>query len=254
MRNVGCNPRASSRSSASADRTSSEASSSVATSSASGAPFACCCAIRSASDRFTRRCCAPSWRSRSRRRRSASAAVTMRALEARTSSSCTRTSACRRWFSRVSLAAAPTDDTSSYSSRSDESKISAASGSPSPSPAITVATRSVPSEGSGQGRPSASTYACRSGSQYASSNVGSRSDRANASRKFGPDSPAPSSTTRSPTANRSNRARRRPTRKPMGSAATARSDRPVDDPASTSYEAAPDTADQVRFTVRPSSE
>ena len=44
----------------------------------------------------TSRCWAPSWRSRSSRRRSASAASTMRAREARRSSSCAAASACRR--------------------------------------------------------------------------------------------------------------------------------------------------------------
>ena len=66
----------------------------------------------------TSRCWAPSWRFRSRRRRSASVAATSRARDARTSASCARTSAARRSFSSTSPAVARTDSTSAGSSSS----------------------------------------------------------------------------------------------------------------------------------------
>ena len=62
------------------------------------------------------RCCAPSWRSRSSRWRSAYPAVTIRAREARSSSTCARNSASSRSFSSVSAAVAPTARTRSRSS------------------------------------------------------------------------------------------------------------------------------------------
>ena len=75
-----------------------------------------CASRRSDSERPTRRCWAPSCRSRSRRWRSGSPASTIRAREARSSSSRARTSACRRSFSSASRAAAVTSSTSCSSS------------------------------------------------------------------------------------------------------------------------------------------
>ncbi len=65
-------------------------------------------AIRSFSAIATSRCCAPSWRLRSSRRRSPSAASTPRRRWSRSSSTLARSSASSRSFSRVSVAAAPT--------------------------------------------------------------------------------------------------------------------------------------------------
>ena len=64
----------------------------------------------------TSRCCVPSWRLRSIRRRSMSAASTMRARDAFSSSSRARSSAWSRSFSSAKAAAAQTACTSSSSS------------------------------------------------------------------------------------------------------------------------------------------
>ena len=85
-------PWASSRSSATARPSSVSASSRRAASRRSSSLPSRERRIRSASDSPTRRCCAPSWRSRSSRRRSASPASMMRAREERRSSSWARAS------------------------------------------------------------------------------------------------------------------------------------------------------------------
>ena len=86
-------------------------------------------ACSSSSD--TSRCCTPSCRSRSKRRRAVSSAATMRARDARTSCSWARSSACSRAFSSDSRAALDTASISFGSSCSDGSYESAASGAPS---------------------------------------------------------------------------------------------------------------------------
>ena len=77
--------------------------------------------IRSCSDSATSRCWAPSCRSRSSRRRSASPAATMRWRDACTSASRASDSASRRSFSSAIVAAAQTASTISGSSSSDAS-------------------------------------------------------------------------------------------------------------------------------------
>ena len=79
----------------------------------------------------TSRCCVPSCRSRSIRRRSVSVASTSRARDACSSASFASSSARSRSFSSVSAAAAQTESTSSGFSRSAGSWTSAATGSPS---------------------------------------------------------------------------------------------------------------------------
>ena len=64
--------------------------------------------IRSCSATETSRCCAPSWRLRSSRRRSASPAATMRSREARSSASRSSDSACSRASSSAIAAVAAT--------------------------------------------------------------------------------------------------------------------------------------------------
>ena len=132
----------------------------------------------SETESVTSRCCAPSWRFRSIRRRSASPAATIRPREARTSASCDRTSAASRSFSSTSSAVARTDSTSAGSSSKAGSWTSSAISSPSLVTAVTA--RAGPS-GSSTGRPSASTYR-PSSSRYATSSDGSPS--AWASRSF----------------------------------------------------------------------
>ena len=85
-RMAGWMPRASSRSSSSAWLSSSAAPVRIV-SAPSGSSRSRALASRRATERATSRCCAPSWRSRSSRRRAASPAATMRAREARSSSS-----------------------------------------------------------------------------------------------------------------------------------------------------------------------
>jgi hypothetical protein len=75
----------------------------------------------SCSASVTSRCWAPSCRLRSMRRRSASAAVTMRSREACSSASRAVTSACSCRFSSATPAATPIASTSSGSSSSDRS-------------------------------------------------------------------------------------------------------------------------------------
>src|SRR5690348_14693307 len=117
---AGWMPRASSRSSAIAALASLDADSSSASRSGS-APAARSRAMPIASDRVTSRCCAPSCRSRSSRRRSASPASTIRAREARTWSSWTWISACSRACSSARLAAAAATRISSGSCLSSAS-------------------------------------------------------------------------------------------------------------------------------------
>ena len=91
------------------------------------APAARLRAMPSARLKVTSRCCAPSCRSRSMRRRSASPASTIRAREARTCSSWACTSAWRRECSSARPAAAAVTRTSSGSCRSSSSWTSTAS-------------------------------------------------------------------------------------------------------------------------------
>ena len=81
-------PRASSRSSSSASASSFAAPASISAA-PRGSVSSLDCTSRSASESVTSRCCAPSWRFRSRRRRSAASASTMRERDRR-SSSCWR--------------------------------------------------------------------------------------------------------------------------------------------------------------------
>ena len=97
------------------------------------------------------------------------AAVTMRARDSCTVSSCARTSACSRALTSASRAAAATASTSFGSSRSVGSWTRTASGSPSCS--ISVTARVGPSSGTASTAPAASTYSPRSGSQRPSSSV-----------------------------------------------------------------------------------
>ena len=71
------------------------------------------CAARSSSASATSRCWAPSWMSRSIRRRCSSPAATIRARDSWTCASCARSSASRRAFSSASRAAAPAASSSS---------------------------------------------------------------------------------------------------------------------------------------------
>ena len=106
---------------------------------------------RSASESPTRRCWAPSWRSRSSRRRSASPASMMRAREERRSSSWARASAWRRSFSSARRAADATSSTSSGLSRRSARWTRSATGRPSRTSGVTAR----PSERSGVDRPPA---------------------------------------------------------------------------------------------------
>ena len=158
VRIAGWIPRASSRSSSTAASSSSEASSRSWTYGASGcARRACsraCCSVRVTP---IRRCWAPSWRSRSIRRRSASPAATSRVRDARTSSSCARTVAVRRAFSRAKRM---TDTVAAISPVSSLRLRSWTIAPRSPSgPASTVATRSTSgwSSGGSAGWPVTST-------------------------------------------------------------------------------------------------
>ena len=81
VRIAGWTPRASSRSSSTATWSSAMVPSSSFRSCGSSAAPAVRCALRNCNPSATRRCCAPSWMSRSIRRRSSSAAVTMRARD-----------------------------------------------------------------------------------------------------------------------------------------------------------------------------
>ena len=76
----------------------------------------------------TSRCCAPSWRSRVRRRRSASPVSTMRARDARSASTCARSSTSSRPFSSASAAAPAASRSSSGLSHRRRSWISAPAG------------------------------------------------------------------------------------------------------------------------------
>ena len=98
----------------------------------------------------TSRCWAPSWRSRSRRRRSASPVATTRARDVRRCSSWARISACSRSFSSARRAAAATSSaTSGSSSRPGRCDSSATRSSP--------RTSGVTSPSSTIGQPSPST-------------------------------------------------------------------------------------------------
>ena len=117
---AGCIPRASSRSSASDCASWSLAvvtSASAADGSRRMRPWMSCSCRASA----TSRCCAPSCRLRSSRRRSASPAATMRCRDACRSASRACDSGCRCSFSSAIVAAAHTASTSSGSSSSDAS-------------------------------------------------------------------------------------------------------------------------------------
>ena len=128
---------ASSRSSVTACCSSPTAASSTVSVSASRVPSRIC-AARSSSASATRRCWAPSWRSRSMRLRCSSPAATIRTRDCWTRVSWALSSACRRAFSSASRAAAPTASISSGLSRRLGSWTSAASGSPSPSSVVTA--------------------------------------------------------------------------------------------------------------------
>ena len=116
-------PRASSRSSWIASFSSDAASSAAAIASASSPRPAASrpCRRRSASDTDTRRCCAPSWRSRSSRRRSSSVASTIRARERRTSASTARTSVKSRTIAVTSFG--PLGATRASSSRAPARQV-----------------------------------------------------------------------------------------------------------------------------------
>ena len=95
-------------------------------------------AARSSSASATSRCCAPSWMSRSIRRRSSSPAATIRRRDSCTRPSCARSSAARRAFSSARRAAMPAASSSRGSSSRLGSWTSAAIGSPSWSSRVTA--------------------------------------------------------------------------------------------------------------------
>ena len=102
---AGCRPRATSRSSSSDWATSPRARFSLVR--VTGSVFACSASRPSSRARATRRCCAPSWRLRSRRRRSFWCASIHALQEPCSSCNRARSSASSRPFSKAMAAAAP---------------------------------------------------------------------------------------------------------------------------------------------------
>ena len=130
----------------------------------------------------TSRCWPPSWRSRSIRRRSLSAAARMRARDSCSSSLDVSTRSARRWFSSQTSAKPPTASRYARCSLSPASWMSAATGPVSDS--MTVTARSEPSSGSHAGHPSAVTQPSPSrGRGYTSSSDGSMTTLAIALRR-----------------------------------------------------------------------
>src|SRR3954451_4447758 len=160
---AGWMPRASSRSSSRARRSSSRARSRMAPA-ASGSLVSFARATCTCSDRATRRCWAPSCRSRSRRRRSARPVSMSRARDSLRSSSRARSSASRRWLAIASAAAAATALKSSGSSQRLRSCTSAPMRSPSRSTMVAARAGSA-SPGIATVRPVPSTKRSGSGSQ-----------------------------------------------------------------------------------------
>ena len=209
-------PRASARSSASASTTSASAS---ARSSSTAAPPSASRprASWSASRIPSRRCCAPSWRSRSRPPPLGVAGLDDPRREARTSASWARSSACRRAFSSARPAAAPTAWTSSGSSSSDGSWTSAARRFPSCSSTVTARPGSASGTSASVGVDVALLLGEPEGELERGVAERAR-DRVAHLRGRGTE---PSSTTSSATAERCIRVRRRPARNASGIAAAA---------------------------------
>ena len=205
---VGWMPRARSRSSASASSSSSAAASTAWPSSGSLA-FAASTRSRSAS--VTSRCCAPSWRLRSIRSRSASDASMILERDARTSASWPCTVAASRRFSSASRVAAATERSSPGLASRPSSWMRTASSSPSASIRVIRRWRS----GGPTSCPRTST-SCPSASGIARTSDGSPAARATASASSSSAGSAPSRTTRSPTDAWSMRARRTPAPSAMG--------------------------------------
>src|SRR3954447_15005000 len=160
VRIAGWMPRASSRRSASATASFSARPS---TSGSASVPRTRVFSRRRSSASATSCCWAPSWRSRSRRRRAASPASTMRTRETRSSSTRARRSAFRRSLSSARAAAAAAAWTSSGPVSSAASWTIAATRTPLRSTAVHA--RPLPGSGRSTGRPASSTKVLRSGSQ-----------------------------------------------------------------------------------------